>query len=98
MAHIDLLSRDIEQGEPAALSTLEIDRFRPALVCIKAPQRSVTGSQTTSNARAMSASKKIWSTTQSTGTTGGAKSPLQCSFTRRRGERVQISARYAPTS
>jgi FkbM family methyltransferase len=33
---IDLLSVDIELGEPKALKGLDIDRFRPALVCIEA--------------------------------------------------------------
>jgi FkbM family methyltransferase len=32
---IDFLSMDIEDSEPAALSGFEIDRFRPALVCIE---------------------------------------------------------------
>ena len=33
---IDLLSMDIEQGEPAALAGFDIQRFRPELVCIEA--------------------------------------------------------------
>jgi FkbM family methyltransferase len=33
---IDLLSMDIEQGEPAALAGFDIKRFRPRLVCIEA--------------------------------------------------------------
>jgi FkbM family methyltransferase len=33
---IDLLSMDIEDGEPAALRGFDIDRFRPELICIEA--------------------------------------------------------------
>ena len=33
---VDLLSMDIEQGEPAALAGFDIQRFRPELVCIEA--------------------------------------------------------------
>jgi len=33
---IDLLSMDIEDGEPPALAGFDIDRFQPALVCIEA--------------------------------------------------------------
>ena len=33
---IDFLSMDIELGEPAALSGFDIDRYRPAFVCIEA--------------------------------------------------------------
>ncbi len=33
--HIDFLSMDIEEGEPAALRGFDIDRFEPALVCIE---------------------------------------------------------------
>lgn len=33
---IDFLNMDIELGEPAALAGFEIDRFKPALVCIEA--------------------------------------------------------------
>jgi FkbM family methyltransferase len=33
---IDLLSMDIEEHEPEALAGFDIDRFRPALVCIEA--------------------------------------------------------------
>jgi FkbM family methyltransferase len=36
VSHIDLLSMDIEEGEPAALSAFDIDRFKPQLVCIEA--------------------------------------------------------------
>lgn len=36
VTRIDLLSMDIELGEPAALAGLDIGRFRPALVCIEA--------------------------------------------------------------
>ena len=35
MAHFDFLSMDIELGEPAALAGFDIQRFRPALVCIE---------------------------------------------------------------
>jgi hypothetical protein len=33
--HIDLLSMDIESGEPAALSGFDLQRYRPELVCIE---------------------------------------------------------------
>jgi hypothetical protein len=33
---IDLLSIDIELGEPKALKGFDVERFRPALVCIEA--------------------------------------------------------------
>ena len=33
---IDLLSMDIELAEPRALAGFDIERFRPALVCIEA--------------------------------------------------------------
>jgi hypothetical protein len=36
VAKIDLLSMDIEQGEPVALAGFDIDRFQPGLVCIEA--------------------------------------------------------------
>jgi len=36
VTHIDFLSMDIEQGEPAALAGFEIARFQPRLVCIEA--------------------------------------------------------------
>lgn len=35
ISRIDLLSMDIEDSEPAALRGFDIDRFRPALVCIE---------------------------------------------------------------
>lgn len=34
--HIDFLSMDIEEGEPAALAGFDIERYRPELVCIEA--------------------------------------------------------------
>ena len=39
MAHVDFLSMDIELGEPAALAGFDIQRFRPALVCIEAHRK-----------------------------------------------------------
>ncbi|MBW2267699.1 MAG: FkbM family methyltransferase [Deltaproteobacteria bacterium] len=36
--HIDFLSMDIEQAEPLALAGFDIERFRPALVCIEATE------------------------------------------------------------
>jgi len=39
ISHIDLLSIDIELSEPKALKGLDIDRFRPRLVCIEAHQQ-----------------------------------------------------------
>lgn len=35
VTRIDLLSMDIEQGEPAALAGFDIERFAPKLVCIE---------------------------------------------------------------
>jgi FkbM family methyltransferase len=35
VTRIDLLSMDIEQGEPAALAGFDIERFAPELVCIE---------------------------------------------------------------
>lgn len=35
---IDLLSMDIEGHEPAALAGFDIERFRPEIVCIEAPE------------------------------------------------------------
>jgi Methyltransferase FkbM domain len=34
--HLDFMSMDIELGEPKALAGFDIDRYRPALVCIEA--------------------------------------------------------------
>jgi FkbM family methyltransferase len=34
--HVDFMSMDIELAEPKALAGFDIDRFRPALVCIEA--------------------------------------------------------------
>jgi len=39
VAHIDLLSMDIEESEPKALAGFDIERFRPQLVCIEAVER-----------------------------------------------------------
>jgi len=36
VTHVDFLSMDIEQGEPAALAGFDIDRFQPELICIEA--------------------------------------------------------------
>lgn len=36
IAHVDFVSMDIELAEPKALAGFDIDRFRPALVCIEA--------------------------------------------------------------
>ena len=33
---LDFLSMDIELGEPKALAGFDVDRFRPAFVCIEA--------------------------------------------------------------
>jgi hypothetical protein len=33
---VDLVSMDVEQGEPEALAGFEISRFRPRLVCVEA--------------------------------------------------------------
>ena len=33
---VDLVSMDIEQGEPEALTCFDIARFRPDLVCVEA--------------------------------------------------------------
>jgi FkbM family methyltransferase len=35
IAHVDFLSMDIELGEPRALAGFDIERYRPALVCIE---------------------------------------------------------------
>jgi FkbM family methyltransferase len=35
ISRIDFVSMDIETGEPAALAGFDIDRFRPALLCIE---------------------------------------------------------------
>ncbi len=34
-SHVDFVSMDIETGEPAALAGFDIDRARPALVCVE---------------------------------------------------------------
>jgi len=39
VAHIDLVSMDIEESEPQALAGFDIERFRPDLVCIEAVER-----------------------------------------------------------
>ena len=36
VSHIDLLSVDVELAEPKVLAGFDIDRFKPALVCIEA--------------------------------------------------------------
>jgi len=36
LAHVDLLSLDIEGHEPPALAGFDIERFRPALACVEA--------------------------------------------------------------
>jgi len=36
VTRVDLLSMDVEQGEPEALTGFEISRFRPGLVCVEA--------------------------------------------------------------
>jgi hypothetical protein len=36
LTHIDFLSIDVELSEPKVLAGFDIDRFRPALVCIEA--------------------------------------------------------------
>jgi FkbM family methyltransferase len=36
LSHIDLLSVDVELAEPKVLAGFDIDRFKPALVCIEA--------------------------------------------------------------
>ena len=38
LAHIDFLTMDIELAEPKALAGFDVDRYRPALVCIEAHQ------------------------------------------------------------
>jgi FkbM family methyltransferase len=39
LTHIDLLSMDIELGEPAALQPFPVQQYRPAVVCIEAQGR-----------------------------------------------------------
>jgi hypothetical protein len=36
---VDLVSMDIEESEPQALAGFDIQRFKPALVCIEAVER-----------------------------------------------------------